>query len=118
MGVDMSVPLAFGGGSSMMQECLSGPDAAGLAAAFERLLKNGTAFDLRVRVTGSEVAVRGYPIGRRAVIFLRRHDTKVVRDERAALDRMPMPIWIRDRDLGLVWGNKAFLAATGKRTVE
>jgi PAS domain-containing protein len=119
MGVDMSVPLAFGGGSSVMQECLSGPDAQGLAAALERLLETGVTFDLRVRVTGGDVAVRGYPIGRRAVIFLRRQNTTVVPlTDRAALDKMPMPIWMRDRDMGLIWANKAFLAATGKRTVE
>src|SRR3569832_452007 len=119
MGVDMSVPLAIGGGSSVMQDCLSGPDAQGLAAALERLLETGVAFELRVRVTGGDVAVRGYPIGRRAVIFLRRQNCTVVPlTDRAALDKMPMPIWMRDRDMGLIWANKAFLAATGVRSVE
>src|ERR1700710_1483040 len=46
MGVDMSVPLTFGTGSTLLQDCLSGPDAAGLAMSLDRLLETGVAFDL------------------------------------------------------------------------
>lgn len=121
MGVDMSVPLAFGGGSSVLQDCLSGPDAAGLAVAVDRLLEAGVAFEMAVRAGSSHTRVRGYPIGRRAVVFLRPDagEASVAKhDPRIALDKLPVPAWLRGADLGLVWVNRAFLAATGLKTVD
>ncbi|HEY4941438.1 MAG TPA: PAS-domain containing protein [Rhizomicrobium sp.] len=120
MGVDMSVPLTFGGGSSLLQDCLSGPDAAGLAMSLDRLLETGIAFDLTARIASSgTAAVRGYPIGRRAVLFLRRTEIASGKtDPRAALDRLPQPVWLRGSDLGLIWVNRAFLALTGAKSVE
>jgi PAS domain-containing protein len=120
MGVDMSVPLTFGGGSSLLQDCLSGPDAASLAMSLDRLLETGVAFDVTARLAGAGTAtVRGYPIGRRAVLFL--HRTEIASgksDPRAALDRLPQPVWLRGSDLGLIWVNRAFLALTAARSVE
>lgn len=120
MGVDMSVPLTFGGGSSLLQDCLSGPDSAGLAAALDRLLEAGAGFDQRVRLGNGAVLVRGYPIGRRAVLFLRKleQSATVSSDPRAALDRLPQPVWLRDSEGKLTWANKSYLAATGTTTVE
>ena len=120
MGVDMSVPLTFGGGSSLLQDCLSGPDAAGLAVSLDRLLENGVAFDLPARIAGGRNAsVRGYPIGRRAVLFLRKSEAILsATDPRAALDRLPQPVWLRDPDLKLTWVNRAYLAVTGATSVE
>ena len=120
MGVDMSVPLTFGGGSSLLQDCLSGPDAAGLAVSLDRLLEAGVAFDLTARIAAhGSATVRGYPIGRRAVLFLRRAESATaISDPRAALDRLPQPVWLRGPDLGLIWVNRAFLAATGAKSVE
>ncbi len=120
MGVDMSVPLTFGGGSSMLQDCLSGQDAAGLAAALDRLLEAGVAFDLRARIaSGGHARVRGYPIGRRAVLYLRRAEgVSANADPRAALDRLPQPVWLRSAaDQRLTWVNRAFLAVTGLKSV-
>jgi PAS domain-containing protein len=119
MGVDMSVPLTFGGGSSLLQDCLSGPDAAGLAAALDRLLEAGAGFDQKVRSGNGATLVRGYPIGRRAVIFLRRLEQQaaIASDPRGVLDRLPQPIWLRDAEGKLTWVNKSYLAATGFKTV-
>lgn len=119
MGVDMSVPLTFGGGSSLLQACLSGPDAAGIATSLDRLLENGVAFDLVAGVGAGKVMVRGYPIGRRAVLFLRRIENAVVSvDPKPALDRLPQPVWLRGTDLKLTWVNRAYLNATGIKTIE
>ncbi len=119
MGVDMSVPLTYGGGSSLLQDCLSGPDAAGLAVSLDRLLETGVAFDSLVRAGQGSVSVRGYPIGRRAVLFLRKaQSTSGKSDPRAALDRLPQPVWLRGADLKLSWVNRAFLAASGSASVE
>jgi PAS domain-containing protein len=48
---------------------------------------------------------------------LRTHDAANI-DYQAALDALPLPVWIRGRDLALRWGNRAFLAATGADRLE
>ena len=119
MGVDMSVPLTFGGGSSLLQDCLSGPEAAGLALSLERLLEAGVALNQTVRTKAGRATVRGYPIGRRAVLFLRKLEPAMGEcDPRAALDRLPQPAWLRDADMRLVWVNRAYLAITATKTIE
>ena len=120
MGVDMSVPLAFGGGSSILQDCLSGADAATLAVALDRLLETGADFEMVARISHNRtVRLRGYPIGRRAVVFLRYLEAEVVRSASLdALDSLPIPIWLRDSNLHLIWANRTFVAFTGARNVE
>jgi PAS domain-containing protein len=115
MGIDMSAPLSFGGGSLMLQACLSGSDNVLVAAAIDALLKQGTAFEAKVRSREKRfVNIRGLPIGRRAVLFL--SDVKEPADAglnyRAVLDVVPHPIWVRDDKLSLRWANRAFLATT------
>ena len=36
----------------------------------------------------------------------------------AFLDALPVPVWLRDKTLSLVWGNRTFLAATGAKDAE
>ncbi len=34
-------------------------------------------------------------------------------DFRGMLDALPVPVWLRDRALSLVWANRAFVEASG-----
>ncbi|HEV2560590.1 MAG TPA: PAS-domain containing protein [Rhizomicrobium sp.] len=107
-------PFSTGNGTALLQAGMSGPDALLLAGALDALLKNGTSFELSVRTSGNAIAVRGVPIGQRAALFLRdlgQTDTGI--DFRAAMDALPVPVWIRGHNLALRWANRAFLAATG-----
>jgi PAS domain-containing protein len=46
-----------------------------------------------------------------------RHVLSAAPDLKAALDAMPVPAWIRGRDAALLWGNRAFLSASGAATL-
>jgi PAS domain-containing protein len=110
-------PFSTGHGTALLQAGMSGADAVLLAGALDGLLKNGTSFELLARTSGNAIAVRGIPMGQRAALFLRdlgQADIDI--DFRAAMDALPVPVWIRGRDLALRWANHAFLAAT--RTTE
>jgi PAS domain S-box-containing protein len=107
-------PFSTANGTAMLQAGMSGPDAVALASGLDALLKNGNCFTLSVRTEGNTLAVRGVPIGQRAAIYLRdlgHADTGI--DFRAAMDALPVPVWVRGRDLALRWANRAFLAAAG-----
>ncbi len=39
-------------------------------------------------------------------------------DFRAVLDALPVPVWLRDKTLALIWGNRAFLSAAGAEDEE
>jgi PAS domain-containing protein len=71
LGADLSVPLTFGAGSTLLQDCLAGPDAADMAKSLDYLLNDGVAFERVAHTPAAEtIAVRGKPVGRRAVLFL------------------------------------------------
>lgn len=121
MGADMDAPLSFGGAHELLQTCLSGPDATLLASVIDALLGNGAAFSLIARTPGDRVvAARGYPIGNRAVIYLREtdHTADSDFDYHAVSQALPVPIWLRGRDLRLRWANRAYLTAAGAASLE
>lgn len=65
-------PIAFGRGLALLEDCLAGPDAACTRAALDALLGGGIAFERSVRTRdGCRIALRGLPVGRRAVLYLR-----------------------------------------------
>jgi PAS domain-containing protein len=115
LGSDGDDPFFVGAGSDLLQAGLGGPDAARLASGLDRLLKHGIAFEFSARTgDGGAIAFRGQTVGPHAVVFMRRLESEFPTiDYRAALDAIPTPAWIRDRDLTLRWGNRAFLAAIG-----
>ncbi|HWA29948.1 MAG TPA: PAS-domain containing protein [Rhizomicrobium sp.] len=121
MGTHLNEPLSFGGGSAMLQVCLAGPDAGQLAPALDNLLSKAQSFSLKIETAGAQkISVRGKMIGGQAVVFFRRlaaaMDSTI--DYRAALDALPVPVWVRDRNLSLAWANNAFLASVGKASIE
>src|SRR5262249_13835674 len=66
--------------------------------------KNGQGFVLRGRAVGGMAAVwiDEEPVAAKAGI-----------DFRAVLDALPIPVWLRDKTLALVWGNQSFASAVG-----
>jgi PAS domain-containing protein len=120
-GADLSAPLSYRGGSALLQECLAGPDSAALSNMVDGLLENGAAFELSVRTDRHpSVSISGSVVGSRAAIFLRPEEgsPEFERDLKSLLEDLPVPVWIRGRDLSLTWANKAFLAATGSSSLD
>ena len=120
LGVDLAAPLSYRGGGALLQACLAGPDSATLATKLDVLMARGAAFTLTVRTSSHPaVSVRGCAIGSRAAVFLRAEDAArdSETDYRAILNALPMPVWLRNRNLALSWANGAFLAATGTATL-
>jgi signal transduction histidine kinase len=115
-GPEMTEPLSFGKGAELMQACLSGPDATPLSAALDALTGTGTPFSMPCATPdGQRMSVRGQPTGGYLTVFL---DSDVAEStnevsSRAALEALPVPAWIRGKDLALTFVNRAFLAATG-----
>jgi PAS domain-containing protein len=72
LSLDQQKPLSFGGGSDMLMECLAGPDSMRLAAAIDALLQTGAGFEMVVNLSDARrIAVRGTPVGSRAVLYFR-----------------------------------------------
>ncbi len=70
--LDQKTPLSFGGGSDMLMQCLAGPDSARLAAAIDSLLATGAGFEIVANLPDARrIAVRGTPVGSRAVLYFR-----------------------------------------------
>jgi PAS domain-containing protein len=113
-------PFCVGGANALLQAGMEGPDAKRLAAALDDLLKSGTPFRMSARTAASDViAIRGTAIGHRAAVFLReRRAAERNLDFRAALDAIPVPVWIRGDDLTLRWANRAFLEATAASNLQ
>ena len=120
IGGDLGEPLSYRGGGALLKACLDGPDAATLAARLEALIATGTGFTLNLRTASFPlVMVRGCPVGARAAVFFRvdRDGAEPEADFCAAMDSLPMPVWIRNKHLVLTWANRAYLAATGISTL-
>ena len=115
-GSDMTEPLSFGNGAQLMQACLGGPDALHLSAALDALAASGAPFTLSCGTAeGRNVTVRGRPTGGHLTVFFEadRYEAAQTVDFRGALNAMPVPVWIRGKDMALAFVNRAFLAATG-----
>jgi len=120
LGSDMNAPLSYRGGAGLLQASLDGPDAAMLATKLKDLLSSGTSFTTAVRTAGFPlVHVRGCAVGSRAAVFFRidKPAAEPQVDFCAALDMLPLPVWVRNKHLVLTWANRAFLSATDSPTL-
>jgi signal transduction histidine kinase len=114
-GADMPEPLSFGEGAELMQACLSGPQASELSAALDALTANGLAFTLICATpSNGRISVRGQPAGGHLTVFFDASEQEPAAaglDFRAALNVLPLPVWIRAKDQQLAFVNRAFLTA-------
>ncbi len=114
-GRDRDAATSYGGAEALLDSCLAGADATQLSEAIDGLSDKGQAFSLAVTdKNGRKVHLRGRAVGGMAAVWLAPETTAAASaDFRAVLDALPIPVWLRDRALSLVWGNRAFLAAAG-----
>ncbi|HTQ14313.1 MAG TPA: ATP-binding protein [Rhizomicrobium sp.] len=115
-GRDGAEPRSYGGAELILDSCLEGPDATALSEALDALGDRGAAFALTARDrNGRGVRLRGRAVGGMAALWLEEEpEAKAAApDFRAVLDALPIPVWLRDRTLALLWGNRAYLGATG-----
>jgi PAS domain-containing protein len=118
--VVLGTELDFGDGEFLYRQCAAGPDGALIAEAVSTLEKTGQSFEITARATdGRIVDLRGLPVGHRAVLYFEEKD---VNDRdipfRKILDDFPTPVWVRSKHSSLCWGNRAFLAAVGTKTLQ
>ena len=115
LGAGMASPISYGDGAAMLEAGLAGRDAAMLASALSALLTDGTPFEFSARsAPGHRMLIQALPVLGHAAVFLKETsacDAEV--DYRAALDALPIPVWVRGPDLQLRWANSAFLAMVG-----
>jgi signal transduction histidine kinase len=120
-GAGLADPISFGGGAQTIEACLTGPDATPLAMALDILAEQGVPFTIKARTRdGRVINVRGRPAGGFAAVYLEAESEAATGepDYRALLDALPVPAWLRARDLALRWANRAFLAATGAASLD
>lgn len=120
-GRDGTAARSYGNADQMLDACLAGPDATTLSEALDALSDQGRAFTLTVHdKDGQTLALRGRAVGAFAAVWLEAEAQTGTseRDFRSVLDALPIPVWLRDRTLALLWGNRAFLSATGAADVE
>jgi len=114
-----SGPSSYGGGEALIDSCLKGPDATVLSKALDDLSAHGTAFSMPARdAAGRLLTVRGRAVGGQAAVWIEPAPESQAIDFRGLLDTLPVPVWLRDRTLSLVWGNQAFLKAAGASDLE
>jgi signal transduction histidine kinase len=115
-GRDGTAPRSYGGGELILDSCLAGADATQLSEALDALGDRGAGFALTARDRGGRrVRLRGRAVGGMAAVWLEEEAEakSLAPDFRAMLDALPIPVWLRDKTLSLLWGNRAFLSATG-----
>ena len=120
-GRDGAGPYSYGGAEPLLDSCLKGSDATELSTALDNLSERGVAFSLTVHdALERRIAVRGHAVGSMAAVWIEPETMPAASstDFRAILDALPIPVWLRDRTLSLVWGNRAFLAAAGASDVD
>ncbi|HEY5338101.1 MAG TPA: PAS-domain containing protein [Rhizomicrobium sp.] len=121
-GRDGTAPRSYGGAEAVLDSCLAGADAMALSQAIDALSDRGVAFMLSAHdKDGRLVKLRGRAVGGMAAVWLE-HEAVLAKDNapdfRAVLDALPIPVWLRDKTLSLIWGNRAFAAATGAPDAE
>ncbi len=102
------------------KSCLKGSEATQLSTALDELSERGVMFTQVVHDTlERKIHVRGRAVGGMAAVWIEPETAATAQptDFRAILDALPVPVWLRDRTLSLVWGNRAFLAAAGASDV-
>jgi len=121
-GRDGSASHSYAGAEALLDSCLAGANATELSQAIDALSDRGTAFQLTAHDKNDKpVKLRGRAVGSMAAVWLEPEDTSVKEstpDFRAVLDALPIPVWLRDKTLSLIWGNSAFAAAAGSSDAE
>jgi len=120
-GRDGSGPYSYGGAEAAIDSCLAGADAIELSRALDGLSERAESFSLSARDrNGHKIHFRGRAVGGMAAVWL--EPEQKVRTEsldfRSMLDALPVPVWLRDRALSLVWANRAFVEASGAASAQ
>lgn len=120
-GRDGSGPYSYGGAEAAIDSCLAGADAIELSRALDGLSERAESFGLSARDrNGHKIHFRGRAVGGMAAVWL--EPEQKVRTEsldfRSMLDALPVPVWLRDRALSLVWANRAFVEASGAASAQ
>jgi len=120
-GRDGSGPYSYGGAEAAIESCLAGADAIELSRALDGLSERAESFTINARDrNGHTIHFRGRAVGGMAAVWL--EPEQKVRSEqldfRGMLDALPVPVWLRDRALSLVWANSAFVEASGAVSAE
>jgi signal transduction histidine kinase len=115
-GRDSAGPIAYGSAERMLDACLAGPNATIVSEALDGLSERGTGFTLSAQDNDNRLmTLRGRAVGGMAAVWI--DEEKAVApdniDYRGVLDSLSVPVWLRDKALSLVWGNRAFLSAAG-----
>ncbi|MGN6514447.1 MAG: PAS-domain containing protein [Rhizomicrobium sp.] len=121
-GRDGSAAHSYGGAEALLDSCLAGANATELSQAIDALSDRGTAFQMVAHDKNDRsVKLRGRAVGAMAAVWLELEEQETKEqtpDFRAVLDALPIPVWLRDKTLTLVWGNRAFAAAAGTTDAE
>lgn len=116
-GGDTEAAQSYGGSEELLDACLAGPDALLLSQALDDLAATGAPFALSVHSRqGETILVRGRAVGGFSALWMEKEiasATAGAADVRAALDALPVPVWLRDRSLALLWVNQAYATAVG-----
>ncbi|HEY0107175.1 MAG TPA: PAS-domain containing protein, partial [Rhizomicrobium sp.] len=120
-GRDESAPMIYGNAEMMLDACLKGAEATAVSQGLDNLSERGAAFALSAHdKDGRAFALRGRAVGGMAAGWIEEKAVAAKEgfDFRAILEAIPIPVWLRDKTLSLVWGNRTFLAATGAKDAE
>jgi len=116
-GRDGSGPYSYGGADAVIDSCLHGPEALELSRALDGLSDAATPFSIAAHDrNGLLIHLRGRAVGGMAAVWLEPDQAKKSSqniDFRTVLEALPVPVWLRDRSLSLVWSNRAFAEAAG-----
>jgi signal transduction histidine kinase len=117
-GRDGSGPYSYGGAEAVVDSCLAGADALELSRALDGLSERAETFALSAHDrNGHLIHFRGRAVGSMAAVWLEPEQAEAASesgvDYRSVLDALPIPVWVRNRALALVWSNHAFADATG-----
>ena len=112
-------PSSYGGGEALLDSCLKGADATEVSKAIDELGAHGVAFTMPAHeAAGRSLTLRGRAVGGLAAVWIEPAPEAATIDFRAVLDAIPIPVWLRDKTLSLVWGNQAFLKGIGTDDIE
>jgi signal transduction histidine kinase len=116
-GRDTAAQASYSNGEAMLDSVLAGPDATQVSQALDALSDRGVAFAMTAHDKANRVfTVRGRAVGAMAAVWIEQEaaaaEAPATVDYRGILDSLPVPVWLRDNALALVWGNQAFLDAT------
>lgn len=114
-------PLCFGNAAALVEASLNGPDRDAVSAALAALREDGVAFTLDVRDSRNHaVGMRGCLLGGYAALFLQveQKAAPLALDCIAALEAVPLPVWLRGPDFRLKWANHAFSVAMGAQSLQ